>query len=294
MSVDLNTLRSARARQGLRPFLEQMVINCRPHARPFGEIADPWQWTDVLNPIIPAVETIAGLNNDTLRYDTFVNIMPKGSDKTSLGGRIVTWCINYSRRPMSIVVCARDRDQARGLRDAMEEERILNPWLPASYKINAYDAIGPTGTLEILSSDAKGGHGKRASIYVMDEWTMFGSRELSDMVMSSSTKYVNSIVIILSNAGYKGTFQHKVFEDLKRDDRCYIFEPQGIMASWTDRRKVERARQRLAPTEAQRLYDNRWIEGGEDPAFPAELVQEMFRLTQPCDVLLPMLGDMDE
>ncbi len=291
--ADPSVMLAAQSRRSLRFFLGAMVINCRPKPRRFAEVADSWQWECILDPIIPAVETIAGLSDEPLKYDTFTNIMPKGSDKTSLGGRIAAWCVNYARRQTSVVVCARDRDQARSLRDAMEEERILNPWLPSTYKINNYDAAGPSGTLEILSSDAKGGHGKRASIYVMDEWAMFKDRDLSDMVMSSATKYTNSIVIILSNAGYKGSFQHAIYEELKKDSRCYLFEPKGVIASWTDKRKVERARLQIAPSEARRLYDNQWVDASEDSAFPEELVNAMFCLSTPHEFTMPRMDDVE-
>lgn len=288
--ADLNTLRSARARQGLRPFLEQMVIASRPRPRPFGEIADPWQW-DFLGKVIPAVESIAGISDTPLLYDIICAFMHKGADKTSAAARMATWGICYARRPMEFIVVARDRDQARSLRDAMAQEKQLNPWLPSSYKLNLYDAEGPTGTVEILSSDAKGGHGKRGNAYILDEWAMWRDRELSDMAMSSAGKYADCLVLILSNCGYKQSFQYKILEELRKDERCYIYQPEGIVASWINKAKIERLRRHLVPSEGRRLYDNTWVDASEEAAFPEELINEMFSLTLPYEFVLPRLGD---
>lgn len=289
--ADLNMLKAARSRQSLRFFLEEMVIACRPKPRRFVEVADAWQWSKVLDPLIPSIESVAGLRDTPIEYDTFAYFMHKGADKTSVAARVTTWGINFAPRRMDFVVCARDRDQARSLRDAMEQERILNPWLPSSYKINNYDAEGANGTVEIISSDAKGGHGRRANIYVMDEWAMWKDRELSDMVLSSSTKYTDCIIIILSNCGYKQSFQHQVYERMRVDPRSYVFHPQGIIASWIDKKKVERLRANLAPSEGRRLYDNEFVDASEESAFPEELINEAFSLSSTSDFTMPRLDD---
>ncbi len=288
--ADMNVLRAARSRQSLRFFMEEMTIASRPKPRRFGDVADPWQW-DLLGKIIEAVEVIAGLRTGKLRYDLIGAFMHKGADKTSAAARAATWGICYSPTPLEFVVIARDRDQARSLRDAMAQEKALNPWLPSTYKINNYDAEGPSGTVEILSSDAKGGHGKRGNVYVMDEWAMWRDRELSDMVITSAGKYEDCLVVILSNCGYKQSFQYPIVQEMMKDPRCYIYQPPGIIASWIDKKKIERLRRHISPSEGRRLYDNIWVDAGEDAAFPEELVNEMFRLTSPHEFVMPRLED---
>lgn len=288
--IDLGLLKSARSRMGLRFFMEEMVVASRPKPRRFGDIANAWQW-ELLDKIIPGIESIAGLTEAPLAWDIICAFMHKGADKTSAAARMATWGICYSPNPIEFVVVARDRDQARSLRDAMAQEKALNPWLPASYRINNYDAVGPSGTVEILSSDAKGGHGKRSNVYILDEWAMWRDRELSDMVMGSAGKYPDCLILILSNCGYKQTFQYQVLEKLREDPRCYIYQPPGIVASWIDKKKIERLRQHIVPSEGRRLYDNEWVDASEDSAFPEELVNQMFSLSAPYEFVLPRLGD---
>jgi hypothetical protein len=277
------------AGQGLHQFLEIYTIDCDPAPRPFLEVADRWQWEKVIDPLVPAMEAVAGFNSKPLRYDSYWYTLPKGSDKTSLQGRIACWLICYARRRLEIYVVARDRFQAKSLRDAMFNERLLNPWLPQSYTINAYDASGPTGTLDILSKDAKSGHGKRPNAIICDEITVWENKDLWDMVCGSAAKKKSCLIVIIGNAGYKNSWQHRLFQEYQNDQKCYIYEPRGIVASWTDREKVERTRRKISPSEGRRLFDNEWVDAADDAVFPENLVNDMFRIDTPTSLPWPTI-----
>ena len=45
-------------------------------------------------------------------------------------------------------------------------------------------------------------------------------------------KRKSSIYLVLSNAGYTETWQHRIFEQTKLDPDWKIFEAPGILASW--------------------------------------------------------------
>lgn len=281
------------AQQGLRQFLEIVTISSRPEPRPFKEIADPWQWDKVLDPLIPAIEHVSGLTKAKPQWTEFWLTLPKGSDKTSVVARTGHWICNFAPRHTAMCVWASDKKQAKLLRDAMSDEKKINPWFPdEEYVIDNYKATGVTGFVEINSTDVSGGHGTRGQIYVADEVTVWKDKRTYDMIHSSYGKYEDSILIVLGNAGWKDTWQHKLRNEFEKDylegGKTYFWEPHGIQASWTDRHKIESIRRKISPSEGRRLYDNEWVEGTEDPAFPAELVNEMFSMTDFVDTEWPI------
>mgnify|MGYP001600438145 FL=1 len=265
------------ARQSLRAYLKNVVIDSRPDPRPFGEVAEPWQWEKILDPLIPAVESIARLRTEPPKYDGYWFVLTKGSDKTSAIARICSWVLQFSHHYTSISVGAADLDQAALLRDAMESEKRLNPWFHQDYKINRYDASGPTGALDILTSDAASGQGKRSLIYIADEITVWRSQDMWDLFAGSASKYRDCLLIVLSNAGWLHTWQAELFEQVKSDPRWFVYEAPGIMASWIDRAKVASLRKKMLATEAMRVFDNIWVQNLQNAVFPAELVEQVWR-----------------
>jgi hypothetical protein len=293
-----SVLKGAIALQGLIPFLRNVTIACRPVPRPFGEVADPWQWDKIIYPLAPAIEYVAGKTQARPRYKSYWVTLTKGSDKTSVIARTGHYICNWASRWTGMSVWASDRKQAKLLRDAMMDEHRLNDWFPDTYRIDNYRAEGPTGFVEINSSDAEGGHGTRSNIYVADEVTVWENPKVWDMVQSSVTKYSDNVLIVLCNAGWKHTWQHRLRNQFEAEflagDTTYFWEPHGIQASWTDRREVEKTRAKISPSEGRRLYDNLWVDSAEESAFDEDLINAMF---QPglgvWDDLIPRVGQED-
>ena len=158
------------SKRSLRLYMEQVVINCRPRPKRFIEVGEEWQWKN-LNMIIPAVESVAGINP---KYSGPTGLwfgMVRGSDKTSSIARTCNWCLAFSPTYLKISVGAADVEQAKLVRNAMLDEARLNPWFGDSIKISQYQASGPGGELEIMPADAKGAYGLTSDIYICDELT---------------------------------------------------------------------------------------------------------------------------
>ncbi len=254
--------------------MEQVVINCRPPKR-FIEVGEQWQW-DNMSLIIPAVESVAGLN-PTYKGPTGLWFgMVRGSDKTSSIARTCNWCLAFSPTRLSIFVGAADIEQAQLVRNAMVTEARLNPWFGELLKIDQYKASGPGGELEILSSEPKGAYGKTGDIFICDEITHWKDEAFWTSLYSGEMKRRGCLFFVLSNAGYHDTWQHRLYEDLKNDPSWKVSEAPGVQASWVDMEKLERARKRIPETEARRLYDNQWVPAGGNVVFPHEDVQKIF------------------
>lgn len=135
----------------LGSFLDHLVINSSPPRR-FKLVRESWQ-DEVIGPMVPAYEHVAGLRSDYDGPTSFWRGLPRGHNKTSLVADLAVWLLCYSRRPIEIVVGACDRGQAANVHAFMQATIRLNPWLPKiEFKNN--EAFGPQGAhLKVLSSD---------------------------------------------------------------------------------------------------------------------------------------------
>jgi len=263
-----NRMLREHARMGLRYYLNHVVINCRPRPRPFGEVAEPWQ-RDILRAKIPAVEYVAGLNPSYYDVRTskggplsFMTILPRGHDKSSLEGRLCSWLITCAREYVPAYIVASDEDQGRLILEAMQEELAHNPWLESQIKFTRKTAEGPSGMLEVLAADAKSAYGLRGRFYIFDEWTHWKNETMSTAVLSGAEKVPGSVCVICSNAGTKGSWQWDQRAIAQNDSDWFVFEKEGQLASWMSPERVAKKARLLPPMEAARVYGNRWI----DPA----------------------------
>jgi len=256
------------ARATFPGYLKAVVADSRPDPRKFGKIAEPWQWSRAAS-LGPAIESICRVPHRP-RYDGPPNFWfgySKGHDKTGFIARTFNYVLGYARRPLTLYACAEDRDQAKLIRDAMKRELDLNPWLAARVQVNNYEAFGVDNgsKLEILASDSDSAQGKTPDIMVFDEITHWSDEEFFDAMYSARNKRPGSIVVVLTNAGIKNTWQWELRNQAAASPRWKFFEqPERVMlASWMDAKAIAEDRKLLIPSEAARLLDNRWIDPGE-------------------------------
>lgn len=246
-------------------YLKHVVINSDPAPKRFSELAEPWQW-DRANYVLPAVESVTGHNPGYQGPKNIWEVMPRGHDKTSFIARIMSWVLCFSKRKnLRLLVAAKDGDQANILKDCMQTEASLNPWFGGKLDFFQKTVRGPCGNLRIATADALGLFGHGIDIFVMEEithWEDVLGQQVWTSLWSGREKRPSAVLLVLSNAGYLDTWQHKIFEVAKGSPRWYVFEAPGILASWMNKAAIEDDRLLLPPAEAERLLDNRWIDPG--------------------------------
>lgn len=251
-------------RGGLGYFLDASVIASSPDPKRFGEAADPWQ-REIVSAKIPAVNAVAGYAPDYTGPRSFLTILPRGHDKSSLEGRIASFLLAYSRARISGYIVAADKDQGRLIVDAMRDEAALNPWYEKYLDFSKYGVTGPAGQFEVVPADAASAFGFRGNVYILDEvthWKPGVGQQVWDAIVSGREKRPGSLLIGIMNAWVKGSWQEEfLIRPAFADPReWHSFYRQGTLASWMTPERLEKVRRLLPRAVARRVLDNEPID----------------------------------
>ncbi len=270
--AEAEALESRAAAVGLIPYLKRVVIDARPEPKPFGEIADSWQW-DGLAELTPRVEFLTGHRTTASGPRCFWRTLPRGHDKTSSIARVANWILAFARRRVKITVAAADSDQALLLLEAAAAEAQYNPYLKDRITYQNKRAIGPGGILRCLEADAKSTYGLISDIYIVDELTHWKKRDLWDALWSGRHKRPGSMFLVITNAGEKDSWQEDILKEARRSPAEWsVFEapPNRTLASWMTAKDVADTVKMLPPGLASRVVWNRWVSPTEGRGYLLE------------------------
>jgi hypothetical protein len=256
--------------RSLAGYLDHVVIERVPEPAPYRLVREPWQ-QDLMAPVVPAVEGVAGLRDNYAGPTSYARFLPRGHDKSTSIGRVANWLLAYSKRPLMLAAAAADSDQAEIIAESMRREAALNSWLARRVEYNRLRVRGVTSgsELKILAADAKTAYGARYDVILCDELVHWPRRDLWDALVSGRAKRTsasdvsNALLFVISNCGYRGTWQHKIVEQAKRDPSWDVYDRPGFLATWMSPEQIARDRALLLPGEARRLFDNEWVDPGE-------------------------------
>ncbi len=250
-------------------YLDRVVINSQPSPRAFGLIAEPWQ-RELIRPKIPMLEGLAGISRSppaATQPWSFCDVLARGHDKTSLEGRLATWLLLASRRPIQGYILAEDKDQGALVLAAMKLEADLNPWVSARLSFTRNSIRGPGGIVEVVPADAGSAYGFRGNLFIFDEWANWRKPKCQDVwtaVYSGSEKMTPRVLGIVTNAGYRGSWQWEAYEGFRGNSDFVVWDKPGQLASWMSPARVAKLKDAVTPSEGRRLFDNEWIDIGED------------------------------
>ncbi len=257
----------------LQYYLDNVVINSSPAPRAWRTIREPWQ-DEILRRKVPAFEVLAGLRaRDTSTIFNHCDILPRGHDKSSLEARLATWLLCYSRTPIDGYILAADKDQGEIVLAALREESDLNPWIAKKLKISKKGVSGPAGSVTVVPADASSAYGFRGNLFIFDEYCNWGNtasvRDTWNAVFSGTEKRDPTICTIISNAGYIGSWQERVYKALvAQPEQWAHFSAPGPLASWMSETNIAAKSKLLgSQSEADRLFRNKWVSSAEQHDF---------------------------
>lgn len=242
-------------------YLQHCIIDAKPEPAPYRTLAEPWQWA-LAQRLSPYFTSLAGLAPKPSPPNIWLTL-PKGHDKSSLIGRLISWSLAFTRVPFNAYVCAADKEQAGYLAEAMNVETTLNPWLRQRLSFNNYLVKGQNSSrLTILAADAAGSQGIRPDIIIFDEIVHCAKPDLFHHILSGSEKR-QAIVIVITNAGIKFSWQWDALQSALTSPFWYCYQAPGPLASWMSPARIADISRMLPLSESRRLFQNIWVDPGD-------------------------------
>lgn len=260
--MNLDTLR--RMTDCLDVFLDNVRVETDDGPRIWGQIADPWQRSDV-DAIRPALERLVVPGAPEPQRQRAWWVRPRGHTKTTDIVLLITWVLAFSRRKRRMVWIAVDKGQGLEGRAALLSLLEHNPWLRALLVIKQESVESKhTGSeLRFLPADVEGAYGMlNTDVFVLDELTHWKRKTLWTAVASTFAKRGDSLVFCAMNAGFEGSWQHKLDQRLRDDANWCYSSLSGPIASWITPDRLAEQETLLTPLEYRRLWRNQW--GGAD------------------------------
>lgn len=210
--------------------------------------------------------SLTALKNGTLppRRRWWIERTKKASKDADLAV-ILTWLVAFPTRPFYIQVGAADRDQAAIVRRRMKDLLYYNPWLEEHINVSQYRATHANGLAEvdIIAADVAGSHGETPDLLVINELSHVTKWEFVLNLLDNADGVPQGMIIIATNAGFKGTKAETLKIDAERSDEWEV-RVWDRPAPWIAETDVAEAKRRGPPSRYSRLWWGRWVSGKGD------------------------------
>lgn len=265
-------------------FRERLLIDSDHGPVRLADVVEPWQRAD-FEALDSGWLRVAGLADDGVNRAWLER--PRGHSKTSDIAISVAWALAFSPRQLSGVAAAADADQSDLLRRAIERLVRLNDWLDAILVVQSDRVVNRLNgsRLDILSSDAMTSYGLTPDFVVADELCHWRKRDLWDSLLSSAAKRAHCLLLVITNAGFKKSWQGETREAIR--NAWYFHSLSGPQASWIGAATLDEQRRLLPDIAYRRLWLNEWSDGSGDALVESDISAA---LTQAGPTLEPERG----
>ena len=260
----------------------------------FGDVMDPWQRED-FNAMDDAMRYCSGQTQDKPEAMYHYRGRARGHSKTTDLAVIVIWVMLFATRQLRGYAYAEDRDQAKLLKNSIEQLLRLNPWLAEVLEVQASAVVhikenlpGAGSTLSIEASNVASSYGILPDFIIADElchWEHDKGQELWTSILSSAAKRDRCLLCAISNAGWMTDWQWDIVCAMQDDPAWNYVHLEGVKASWLNDKRLESQRKMMPEVAYRRLWENQWSSGGGDALLP-EAIEAAFKAE-----LLPMTGN---
>jgi len=253
-----------------REFRMNLLIDAGDSPRPYGDVYDDRQEADFAA-ADDAWRVVMGVPPETPNpIARFYSERPRGSSKSSDASLSAIHALTFSKRPLTLVAAACDRDQAGLIIAAARRLVACNPWLATAIETQTKRIVGlrTGGTLDVLSSDADSNYGLIPHAILLDElvhWNGESGERLFHSLFSGAIKRKSTLVSIITNAGLgRGTSWQWSIREKARDRDDWHFSRWDSPAKWISATALEEQRDLLPDKVFRRLHLNEWSDDTAD------------------------------
>jgi hypothetical protein len=229
--------------------------------RPLGAALLPWQVAD-FQAMDAGWAALAGRANALARPPIRRAYLerPRGHSKTTDTAVQIAWILFGAQRQIKGLAAAADLEQATLIHAAVK--RLIQANDPVLNRLRCVEHAvrnRETGSeLRIVSSDVRGSWGELPDFVVCDELCHWRSPDLWQSLLSSAAKRPESVLIVLSNAGFGRGWQWDVREAARVDPVWHFSSLNGPQAPWITEESLAEQQRLLPPAVFARLWLNQW------------------------------------
>lgn len=271
--LEVNREYIRRARNNFMTFLKGLRLPSGYGIVPFKQVMQPHQ-IKCFEALAPNLEALQ--NNQMPACRKFWIERTKKAAKDSDLAAVLLWLLAFPRRPLYMQVGAADRDQAAIIKRRMLSYMSCNKWLEEFVKIHSYKAnsVCLNASLDIMAADIQGSHGEIPDLLICNELSHVTKWEYIENLIDNAAGVPQGLVIIATNAGFKGTQAHVFREQVLKSPnwQLYFFKDPS---PWMTAEDIAEAKERNTPSRYRRLFEGVWASGKGD-AFDDELIERLF------------------
>ena len=185
-------------------FIETMIRHCKGDKAGELLILEEWQKDDIIRPMFGWKNKETGLR----KYRQVYCCIPRKNGKSTLGAAIGLYILFAdNEKGAEVFSCAGDRNQASIIFNIAKTMVELSPQLFQRAKLFRNSIVNPAkgNTYKVLSSDAKLQHGHNAHAVLFDELHTQPTRELWDVMTTSTGARSQPIIMAITTAGASKT-----------------------------------------------------------------------------------------
>jgi hypothetical protein len=200
---------------------------------------------------------------------------------------IVIWLIAFARRPFYSQVGAANSEQAAIVKQRISHLLHWNPWLGEHIELvqsvvrskKKLDNGQPLAKMDIMSSDVAGAHGGTPDLLIVNELSHMKKWEFAENLLDNADGVAQGIVIIATNAGYKGT-KAEVWRNNAIKSTMWHVNILAKPAPWHSKEFLKDTQKRNPPSRFRRLWWGVWVTGQGD-AVAEEKIDQAFVMDGP-------------
>jgi phage terminase large subunit-like protein len=244
-------------------FLRGMIIPSAKGPRVFEEVIQSFQ-LEFFYAIEPSLRALRdGTMPPISRF--WVERTKKGSKDADVA-LCLLWLAAFSRKPLYLQVGAADRDQAAIVKRRMSALLYWNTWLERHVTVQAWKVKSTRrggAEVDIVAADIAGSHGETPDLLFVNELSHVTKWEFIENLMDNADGVAQGIVIVATNAGFKGTKAEVLRNNALNSDNwgTYILHKP---APWTTSKNLKEAKMRNVVSRYRRLWWGQWASGKGD------------------------------
>lgn len=271
-------------------FFRGIRIEAGGQPRQFENVGAMFQ-REFFEDVTPHIEASRNGTQPTLRR--FWCERTKKASKDADIAVIILWLMCFPTRPYYAQIGAADKEQANIVKERIEHLLYWNDWLNAYVEVNRYEVkskkTNQSGNslarTEILSSDIAGAHGGTPDLMIVNELSHVTRWEFVENLMDNADGVPHGIIIVATNAGFRGTKAESwrinaMRSDGKDGSLRWSVHVLSKPAPWHSKAVLAEAKKRNPRSRYKRLWQGIWASGKGD-AVREDAIERAFVMPGP-------------